>query len=174
MDDSASENVEKREELAALLADEQDDRAAQRIDSLIAGNPSLIREKTALNESWELLAFLPMPAPKEDFTQRTVDFVRPESRAVATQRDDSFAKTVLTAAAWLIGLGVAFALAFTVSRHVPDENRNLLEQWPILQRFEEYQAVQDIEFLKMLHESQSIDKAEKMFTPDTTKRRNER
>ena len=170
MVESAKNNPEKREELAALLADEQSDRVAQKIDSLIADNPSLIREKTALNESWELLAFLPMPAPKEDFTQRTVDFVRPESRLIATHRNDTFAKQALTATTWIVGLAVAFFLTFTVARNLPDENRDLLEHWPILQRFDEYQAVKDIEFLKMLHESKAIDKAEKMFTPESTKR----
>src|SRR3974390_2351333 len=102
------------------------------------------------DRTWHLLDELESPATNEDFTRTTLEMV-----ALAAVDDAAKAKAEVPRArrrAWLwttAGLVAAAAIGFgLVAGLAPDPNAQLLKDLPLLENYDQYNAVGSIEFLR--------------------------
>ncbi len=143
------------EQLVAYLDGELDGESCRRIEELLAVDAEVRRKLHWLERTWEILDELDTAPVGEDFTRTTMEMV-----ALAAEEDvGKIAKEAprRRRRAWLLtGLGmivagvagyVVFALA------APNANRQLVKDLPVLENLDEYEQIQDINFLRMLLES---------------------
>jgi anti-sigma factor RsiW len=66
-------NEQEREELVAYLDGELDAETARALEARLSRDPKARAEAETLNKTWELLDYLPKPAPSTNFTNKTMD-----------------------------------------------------------------------------------------------------
>jgi anti-sigma factor RsiW len=137
------------EELVAYLDGELDAEAARRIDARLAEDAELRQKLTQHCRAWDLLDELPRADVGEQFTQTTLEMVAvsvADQVEVASRQDSLRAKF-----RWLIGGTVAVLASLAgyalVASIVAEPNRRLVEDLRVIESFDEYRAVEDIEFL---------------------------
>jgi hypothetical protein len=140
------------EQLVAYLDGELDAESGRRIEALLASDPDVRRRLQSLERTWDLLDELDAAPVGEPFTQTTLEMV-----AVAAHEDveRSRAEAPLRRRRWLWTIGgsllAAVAVGFlAVAVLWPDPNRQLLQDLPVLENFDEYRQVESIEFLHEL------------------------
>lgn len=158
-DDAASLD----EQLVAYLDGELDEETSRRIESQLASDANVRRRLQSLEHTWELLDDLDAAPVGEPFTRTTLEMV-----ALAAGEDLAQSRiemprrlrrrrlqiaSVFAAATALGFLGVWF---FT-----PDPNRQLVDNLPVLEQFEEYRQTGNIGFLRQLRD-------EKLFLPKSS------
>ncbi len=151
MNDNPSNNAAPPdEELVAYLDGELDADAVRRIEALLASDAEVRRRLQSLERTWDLLDELDQAPTGEPFTRSTLEMV-----AVAARDDLERSRT--DAPRWrrwfTFGVVLAAAVAagfFAVVALVPDPNRELLEDLPVLENLDEYRQTQSIEFLRKL------------------------
>jgi anti-sigma factor RsiW len=150
-----------REELVAYLDGELDAPASRRIEELLAGDPNVRSALQGLDRTWQILDQLDAPEIDESFTRTTL-----EMAAVAAESDADEARRTAPRRRrlrWVLaggGLVAACAAGFLgVALFAPDPNQQVLQDLPILERFDQYRQVEGIDFLRMLQR-------EKLFTED--------
>jgi len=154
------QDVPADDQLVAYLDGELDDETARTIEERLSTDAGSRDHLGRLERTWDALDDLGRAEVDETFTQTTIEMValaaeedqqQEELRQPARQR-----RKWLIAAVGLLGFGLAgFATVRAVSTN---PNEQLLEDLPVLQRLEEYQQIDDIEFLELLHQ-------EKLFEP---------
>lgn len=149
------------EELVAYLDGELDAQCARRVEELLANDPQARRKLQELDRTWELLGELDEPPMGEGFTQSTLEMV-----AAAAGEEVQQSQAVLprlrrrrwmVLMATLLGAGVAGFLAVALA--VPDPNRQLRLDLPLLENLDQYRRIDSVEFLRML-------RREKLFLED--------
>lgn len=141
------------EQLTSYLDGELDVEERRRIEELLASNAEVRRRVQEMERTWDLLDGLDAAGPVgEQFAQSTLEMV-----ALAA-RDDvdgisggtPFRRCFRTLAIAAVLLATA-AIGFTaVVLFRPDPNRQLLDDLFLLENFDQYRQVGDIEFLRML------------------------
>lgn len=144
------------EELVAYLDGELDAEQSRRIEALLASDAEVRRRVQALERTWDMLDELDAMPADARFTHSTLEMVAFSARR---ELDQELAQTISRRRLrWLIRLGVvllAALLGFSIVAFLaPDPNRQLLENLPILERFEEYLPAGSVEFLQLLDKSQ--------------------
>jgi anti-sigma factor RsiW len=66
-------NEQEREELVAYLDGELDVERARALEARLGRDPQARAEAESLNKTWELLDYLPKPAPSSNFTSKTIE-----------------------------------------------------------------------------------------------------
>ncbi len=160
--DPANSDAILREELVAYLDGELGSEQSRQIEQRAAIEPDARRMMHELDRTWHMLDVLDSPPTSEDFTRTTLEMV-----AVAAADDVQKAKAEaprrrLRTAVWTaLGLSGAAAAGFLLAaRLVPDPNKDLLQDLPIIENFDQYREVDNIEFLRALNK-------EKLFAEDT-------
>jgi hypothetical protein len=151
-----SENAESslEEQLVAYLDGELDAEAVRRIEERLASEPEVREALSRLERTWDLLDELGSTPVGESFTRTTLEMV-----TVAAEKD---VEQVMAEAPrrrrrrmWLVGAG-AFAAAaagfLAVGLALPNSNRQLLEDLPLLESLEAYREIDDLDFLRLLQE----------------------
>ena len=64
-------------DLIAYLDGELKGEAARRVESRIVREPAVREEAAALRRAWDMLDFLPLPEPTDQFMHRTVERIAP-------------------------------------------------------------------------------------------------
>ena len=153
MRDQKRLSAEDRKDLVAYLDGEVESTVAGHLKEKIASSYSAQQEVEVLQRTWDLLDNLPMPAATGDFTNRTVELITRDDL-----RRDRFGMNVAQwgqrlfwVVLWLVGVAACFVVGWAVTLYWPDPNRRLVENLPVLQRYEAYRAIGDFEFLKGLH-----------------------
>lgn len=144
-----------KEELVAYLDGELDPDGAARVESQLATDPSMRRELQALEQVWDALDELPREEVAQDFTHSTMEMVaqgaeedlsREMSAVPARRRLHWFFAGLVGILSTLAGLAIASFLW-------PNPNEQLVADLPILLHLDEYRAIEDIGYLRRLHES---------------------
>jgi len=142
------------EELVAYLDGELDAQAARRIEDWLASNPDVRRKLHELERTWELIGELDGARLGGTFAQSTLELVtaaveqdvrQSQAQAPRLRRRGRLLFSLLLLAAGLAGF-------LTVSLAVPDPNRQILDDLPLLENLDQYRQVQSIEFLRMLQQ----------------------
>ncbi|MDB5341484.1 MAG: hypothetical protein JWN70_7103, partial [Planctomycetaceae bacterium] len=144
---------EEREDLAAYLDGELDEKRAAEIELKLTRSEYARREVEILNRTWDMLGLLPQPNVSGEFSRKTM--------AIARQTEEPLYDKSKTALRWgrrvacLSGWGVALCLAASAgyqitNRMIPDKSRLLVEELPIINNLDNYREIGDVEFLRQL------------------------
>lgn len=159
---NASEKLtsEQRDNLVAYLDGELDDASTQEIEQSLARSADARHEVEMLTRTWELLDTLPKSKASDEFSERTLSSIKVED---LTQSGTGWfcpanwgrrAYPVL----WCLGLIVAATAGFSVSRYgIPDESEQLVEELPLIEKYNVYSDIVDVEFLQELQKSGLFD-----------------
>ena len=147
------------EQLVAYLDGELDDESSRQIEQRLTSDSALRDQLSRLERTWDALDELEQVEADEDFTRTTIEMVAVAAEEEYQQEIEQ--RPVRERRRWLIGsVGLAAACLagfVAVWGFTPDPNQQLIEDLPVLQRLDEYQQVDDIEFLLLLRE-------QKLFT----------
>ncbi len=142
------------EQLVAYLDGELDAEAARRIEERLAAEPELREALNRLEQTWEMLDELGSTPVGESFTRTTLEMV-----TVAAEEDvqHALAEAPLRRRRhlWMACAGVLAATAagfLAAHLALPNSNRQLLHDLPVLENLDEYRQVDDIDFLRLLKE----------------------
>lgn len=141
------------EQLVAYLDGELDDDSARQIEERLTSDSTLRDQLSRLERTWDALDELEQAEVDEEFTKTTIEMV---AVAAEEEREEEVRQQpIQRRRRWLIGSAgllaaclAGFALVWAFS---PDPNQPLIEDLPVIQRLDEYQQINDIEFLKLLH-----------------------
>lgn len=140
--------------LVAYLDGELDDESSREIEQRLTSDSALRDQLTRLERTWDALDELEQIEVDEGFTKTTIEMVAVAAEEEYQQEESQ--RPVQRRRRWLLGAaGLAVAClagAAFVWGFAPDPNQELIEDLPVLQRLDEYQQIDDIEFLKLLHE----------------------
>jgi anti-sigma-K factor RskA len=143
------------EQLVAYLDGELDDESSRQIEERLTTDSTLRDQLSRFERTWDALDQLEQVEVDEEFTRTTIEmlaFAAEEERHLedrqrpARQRRQWLVGSVGLVAACLAGFTVAWSFW-------PDPNQELIEDLPVLERLDEYQQIDNIEFLKLLHDT---------------------
>ncbi|MHB8898638.1 MAG: anti-sigma factor family protein [Thermoguttaceae bacterium] len=144
------------EELVAYLDGELDDQASRRVEELLTSDSSLRERLGRLERTWDALDKLDRSEVDEEFTRTTIEMLalvaEKEWQDEEEERPLRQRRRLLFGSAGLLTACVGGFLA--VWSFWPDPNQELLNDLPVLERLDEYRQIDDIGFLKLLHEEQ--------------------
>ena len=140
-------------QLVAYLDGELDAEASRRIEEMLSGDPKVRQTLQGLDRTWELLDELEQPQVAARFTQSTLEMVT-VAAAEDTERSRSKAARHrkwrwMTLGGSLLAAGCVGFIAMGLR---PDPNRQLIEDLPVLVNLDAYRQIDDVEFLRALHE----------------------
>jgi anti-sigma factor RsiW len=142
------------EQLVAYLDGELDDESSRRIEERLTTDATLREQLTRLERTWDALDELEQVEVDEKFTQSTIEMVA--LLAEEEHRQEEQQRPIRVRRSWLIGsagLLLACLAGFAAAGLLwPNPNQQLIEDLPVLERLDEYQQIDDIEFLELLHE----------------------
>ncbi|MEN6459486.1 MAG: hypothetical protein ABFC63_11215 [Thermoguttaceae bacterium] len=140
---------EPDEPLVAYLDGELDAESVRRIEALLATDPAMQSRLQSLERVWNVLNELDAAPVGDPFTQSTLEMVAlaarddlDHERAAAPRRRRPLVFVAVLAAA-VAGFGTA---AFWI----PDRNRQLLDELPVLEAMDDFRQVESIDFLRLL------------------------
>ncbi len=140
------------EELTSYLDGELDADSVRRVEARLAQDSAYRAELQRLQRAWDLLDRLPRSSVPESFTQTTMEMV-----AVAAAQEAEAVQSALPRRqrrrrlAGAIGLLAALVAGFAIGHSLwPNPNEQLLEDLPVLQKFELYYQADNLEFLQLL------------------------
>lgn len=140
------------EELTSYLDGELDAESVRRVESRLASDAAYRAELQRLQRAWDLLDRLPRSSVPDSFTQTTMEMVAvaaaQEAETVQNslpgrQRRQRFAGALGVVAAVVAGFAIGHVLW-------PNPNEQLLEDLPVLQKFELFYQADNLEFLQLL------------------------
>ena len=143
------------EQLVAYLDGELGTEASRRVEELLAADPKVRQTLQGLDRTWELLDELEAPQVADRFTQSTLEMV-----TVAAAEDTERSRIEASRSRrrrWVIvggSLLAASVAGFLVVGEAlwPDPNRQLIDDLPVLENLDEYRQIDDVQFLRTLHE----------------------
>lgn len=140
--------------LMAYLDGELDAAARKAIQEQLSTDPDLRQHMKELQQTWDMLDDLPREQVADDFTRVTVEMVAVHAEGDAERRARAVARWRMAALCMgLIVAVVAGIAGFTLSsRYYSRENRQLVEDLPILQELDSYRSAGSIDFLRALYE----------------------
>jgi anti-sigma factor RsiW len=147
-------STEQRENLAAYLDGELDEPTTQEIEQVLAVSEVARHEVDMLSRTWDMLNVLPAAKASEDFTRRTMTTLRTADEPHALVDARAVSRNVrrgTIVALWAASLVVCAIVGFEAThRWIPNESEELLDDFDIIARLDEYRAVGDVEFLHTL------------------------
>lgn len=153
-------NADQREDLVAYLDGELPDEQVQQIDQIIARSEVARHEVEALARTWELLDILPTAKASEDFASKTMTNLKVmEQPFILTDQPWYIYLTRCVAiGGWIGAMAVCGWLGFQITRYwIPNPNEAVLRDLPLIENLDQYQDAGDIEFLKLLKQSDLFD-----------------
>ncbi len=142
----------EREELVAYLDDELEADAADRVEQRLSTDPNYRQRLAQLQRAWDMLDSLPKAEVPESFTQSTVEMVVSQLTNDIEKQEGATGRKRF--AWWGIGTAALTATVlagyFAVTAKTAAENRQMVDDLPIIQNVDMFLATTDIEFLKEL------------------------
>ncbi len=153
--ETAPETPAVDEQLIAYLDGELDDEATRQVEQQLSSDPDTRRSLGRLERTWNLLDGLDRSDVDEVFTQSTLEMVATVAAdEVQEKRDQAPRKQrrrrLIGSAVLLTALAAGF---LTVRLVWSNPNEELLRNLPVLEDLDEYREIQDVEFLRALHEA---------------------
>ena len=147
---------EDEEMLMAYLDGKLEEDAARELAARLADDAALRQRVNRLAQAWALLDELPRSQLDESFTRSTIEMV-----AVAAEADVEREVARRQHWQWLAGISAAAALAMATgigflvtNRLLPDANRQLVRDLPIIEEMDLYQQIGSVGFLEQLADSE--------------------
>lgn len=160
--DQAEGSTPLDELLVAYLDGELNDEASRQIEERLTSDSSLRDQLSRLERTWDALDQLEQVEVDEEFTRSTIEMVALAAEEVHHQEERQ--RPARRRRRWLIGsagiLTACLAGFATVWAFTPNPNRELINDLPVIERLDEYQQVDDIEFLKLLYDHRQLFSAE--------------
>ncbi len=144
-------NDEERAELVAYLDGELNEEATQRVEAQLQRDPRCRAEVDALRKTWELLDYLPQPAPSTTFTHRTIERIS-ALRPAAGNGEKRWRAWVggLSWAAAVVLCGAAGYAAMTHFSPRAPSDEELAPDLRIIENLRYYEAAGDLDFVRDL------------------------
>jgi len=142
------------EQLVAYLDGELDDGQVRQVEALLAGDPKARDQLARLERTWSLLDGLDRLPVEEVFTRSTIEMVAvQEEKDLNRQRAEAPRRRRRR---WLIGgvglLGAALAGFLAVAVFWPEPDHQFLRDLPLLEDYDEFRQIDDVDFLQMLYD----------------------
>jgi anti-sigma factor RsiW len=140
------------EELLAYLDDELSDDQRSNVESRLATDETYRVRLQTLRAAWESLDLLPPAEVGEDFTRKSVEFVTIQLKEEQSKTQALQIQKRYWLNGWMVGGGVAAAMAtfLVTSMLVTTNDRELLDDLPVIDRIDEFLATPSVEFLEQL------------------------
>ncbi|HEY0982440.1 MULTISPECIES: anti-sigma factor family protein [unclassified Schlesneria] len=153
-------NAEQREDLVAYLDGELPDEQVRQIDQILANSAVARHEVEALSRTWELLDLLPTIDASPEFADKTLSHLKALEKPFVLREQPWFIHLRRTgiAAMWLLSISLCTWFGLYLTQHlIPNPNDELLLDLPTIENLDQYQEIQDIEFLRELKRSSLFD-----------------
>jgi anti-sigma factor RsiW len=150
------------EQLVAYLDGELDAESARRIEERLAAEPEVREALNRLEQTWDMLDELGSTPVGNGFTRTTLEMVTVAAEE-DVKRETAQAPRRRRRRLWLTGAGVLATSAvgfFTAYLCLPNPNRQLLQDLPVLENYDEYRQIDNIEFLRMMKDAKLFEKEE--------------
>lgn len=149
---SDDSKAELAEQLVGYLDGELDGQQTRRVEEALAADPHVRDEVWQLERSWQLLDELPRTQVDESFTRSTVEMIalKAEEDLVAVQAAVPRQKRrvrLISAGMMAVAAVAGFIAVMALGRRADEQ---LLRDLPVVENLDQYRAVEDIEFLRML------------------------
>ncbi|HEX8202944.1 MAG TPA: hypothetical protein VF590_20885 [Isosphaeraceae bacterium] len=150
----------ERENLVAYLDGELNEAETHAIEAKLTASISARREVEALEQTWELLDFLPRPQASAEMSTRTLSragrMASPDDRLldVARRTTRRLGPALAGAALVLVGLGIGYVSTRWLW---PNPTARLVRDLSLAEQLDEYQSVGSFDFLQQLDESGIFD-----------------
>ncbi len=170
-------SAEQREDLVAYLDGELPDAKSQSIDQVLARSEVARHEVEALARTWEMLDVLPTLKAPPEFTERTMTTLKVGETPFDVTQQAWFNPLVRvgTVAIWLLAIGFSGWLGYQITNvWIPNPSQQLLANLPIVQKIDQYQEVESIDFLDKLQKSRLFEDSTAESTPVDNKSLQER
>jgi anti-sigma factor RsiW len=153
MSDSSSFTDRERADLVAYLDGELKGEAARKIEAKLARDPAARDEADGFRRAWDMLDFLPRPAPSPRFANETLEKISPVritgSPLIVKRR---WTNVVLTAG-WAAALILAIGLGYGGSRIAPTRgpgDQELVRDLRVIENKRLYDAADDLDLVREL------------------------
>lgn len=147
---------DEREDLAAYLDGELDEKRAAEIEQKLTRSEYARREVEILSRTWDMLGLLPRSSASGEFSRKTMSIAL-QSEAPLFQNSSHWlhwGRRITWISSWTIAMCLAAVAGYQITnRYIPDESRLLVEELPVIQNLDNYREVGDVEFLKQLQTS---------------------
>jgi len=152
-------------EITAYLDGELDAKRSRAVESRISKDAAVRAEVEALRKTWQMLDYLPQPAPSTTFASRTLEKVSVLRPAVIKTKEPRFRIPWAFAACWAAAVLIAGSIGFTgVSLLAPrpqlqsqaseidtgDVDGKLVKDLRVIENKRLYEHVDTIDFLREL------------------------
>lgn len=151
---------EQRTDLVAYLDGELDETAAQEIEQVLSKSEVARHEVDGLALTYDLLDSLPKATASEAFTRNTISKLQAVNQSQPLLRDRAWfrpARRGVVAVLWVAGLAAGAYLGYAAThRWMPNETDQLLNELPLIEKYDQYTDVGDVEFLIQLKKQGSL------------------
>ena len=161
---------EQSEELVAYLDGELNDEAATQVEETLVKDADVRKDVEQMTRAYELLDLLPSARASEHFTEKTLSAItaRPKlvnSPEAETEYLPELGRRVrVSSPRWVVrivglaGLLIVATIGFNrTSQRDAEPIVELLTEFPLIERLDQYQAAGDVEFLEQLASSGLFD-----------------
>lgn len=140
------------EELVAYLDGELDSSSTARVERRLAEDETYRQQLQQLQQSWDMLDVLERPEPSESFTRDTVEMVALKTKEDLTRKkSQQSGKRMLVVSGSALAAALSLTLGFVLIRSaISRPNQKLVRDLPVIEKLDEYQSVDSVEFLKSL------------------------
>jgi hypothetical protein len=143
----------ERANLVAYLDGELGEAEARQLVTKLTQSATARREVEKLEQTWELLEYLPRPDAPPDLASRTLGLARQEDRR-GSRFDSAAGRSARLAARAALALVVVVAAGglgyLATARLWPDPSARLARDLTLAERLPEYRDVGSLEFLRKL------------------------
>ncbi|MGY8770576.1 MAG: anti-sigma factor family protein [Pirellulales bacterium] len=153
--DNSTVAQELDEQLVAYLDGELVDEQRAEVESRLASDETFRRRLQELDQTWELLSELPVAeVDEENFTRSTVEMIAvAASQEVEAYQEDTRKKNWLQyTGAFFLGVVACYVGFLLIHQLTSASNQQLLTDLPVIESIDEYQRVEDIDFLELLEQ----------------------
>ncbi|MGD9128824.1 MAG: hypothetical protein PVH19_15715 [Planctomycetia bacterium] len=142
--------------LVAYLDGELEESERNEFEAQLASQPELRRRLDQLRQAWDLLDELEASPPSRRFAETTLEMVAIDAEVHLKEEASKRRRAIRRRRNW-IGLGLLVALAagfaviwFCYPILFPSSDSVLIENLPIIQNLDQYEAAESVEFLEAL------------------------
>jgi len=152
----------QRDNLVAYLDGELEDDDVREIDAVLARSPVARHEVQMLTKTMELVDLLERPAASAEFTKKTLaSLAKVEAKPLAPPAElGKYARRGVVVTLWIVAIAVSTWAGYSLTnRWFPTEYDLLLDDLPVVERYQEYRLAGDAAFLGELQKRSALKEA---------------
>ena len=143
------------DELVAYLDGELDDRRSEEIEQFLRERPEARERLAELQRTWDLLDTLPRPEATNTFTRSTIEMVVSDATREINKSKSRVKFWGLIGSAGVLATVLGAAMSYyIVNRYQNQPTRELVQDLELIENFDKYLVVDDVEFVQSLVDSE--------------------